>query len=104
MAAEGISQLRGHFSSRQNHEIPCNISCLQGIRQETGAVSTASPAKQSGFCRPLPTNGRKARRQPAFRPRPSVSTFPFGSPPSHLAILGAKLPKVSGRRREYSRF
>jgi hypothetical protein len=31
----------------QNREFPCKIPCLQGICLETGAISTASPARES---------------------------------------------------------
>jgi hypothetical protein len=31
------------------YEIPCKIPCLQGIRVETGATTTASPASHSGL-------------------------------------------------------
>ena len=38
---------RGCLRNPRNREFPCKIPCLQGIRLETGAISTASPASHS---------------------------------------------------------
>src|SRR5437868_3903349 len=35
------------LSEPENRKIPCKIPCYQGIRQETGAISTASPAMRT---------------------------------------------------------
>jgi hypothetical protein len=40
--------LRNRPSAPQNRKIPCKIPWQQGIFVETGAISTASPARQSG--------------------------------------------------------
>jgi len=41
-------------SEPQNCNFPCKIPCYQGIDLETGAISTASPARQSGAWRLYP--------------------------------------------------
>jgi hypothetical protein len=40
--------LRNRLLEPGNRKIPCKIPCYQGICMETGAISTASPARQSG--------------------------------------------------------
>ena len=77
--------------------IPCKIPCLQGITLETDAISTASPATQSGIRLGFPRDTETGRKSGFSRIRFGLQTP--GSP-----VLRRKSRKVSGRVREYSRF
>ena len=59
-------------------KFPVKFPVSREFGGETGAISTASPARQSAF--PLGARGSagKARQQRAFVNLPLVSNFPFG--------------------------
>jgi hypothetical protein len=80
-----------------NRKIPCKIPCSQGIPVETGAISTASPAKQSCVQPGSPTDARIGRKSRLFAIQ--VCLWTPGSPD-----MRRKSPKVSGLVCEYSRF
>ena len=47
-------------------KFPAKFPVSKGISQETGAISTASPARQSGLRANIPRGARKGRQQQAF--------------------------------------
>ena len=46
-AANSVFRPQVVSPSRQNAGLPCKIPCYQGIHAETGAISTASPVRES---------------------------------------------------------
>src|SRR6267378_1177993 len=57
---------RTWLAGRQNRKIPCKIPCYQGSRMETGAISTASPARQCGGWRFYPQQCHKCPPMAGF--------------------------------------
>jgi hypothetical protein len=57
---------RTWLAGRQNRKFPCKIPCYQGSRMETGAISTASPANQSGTQRKCPFYPQKSPPMAGF--------------------------------------
>src|SRR5258708_17679438 len=58
--------LRNRLPTPQSRKIPCKIPCLQGICQETGAISTAPPATHSCVRSGCPRNARMGRKSRLF--------------------------------------
>ena len=79
-------------------KIPCKIPCWQGIQVETGAISTASPARQSDAQRICPQECQKCPPMAGF------CELAAGLQTPYLASSGAKYPIVSGQYLKYSRF
>jgi hypothetical protein len=77
---------------------PCKIPCQQGICVETGAISTASPARQSSRMRISLREWQKSPPMAGFCNSESGLRIP------NLADCGLKSPKVSGGSLKYSRF
>src|SRR5216683_667797 len=85
-------------SEPQNCDFPCKIPCYQGIRVETGAIGTASPANQSGAWKFYTQKSQKCPPMAGF------CELAVGLRAPKLAAVGAKSPKVSGGYLKYSCF